>query len=166
MSGVNRLRVTPRIEFGLWPPLRASSQTTVVIAIAPTAAAMIADFLCCLILLTMYSALDVDLPDSSVVCRSGISVPPDDATVVSISAAPPIPCLTSFNSRATSRSFSRQRRITLCTSGGANGLKSLIDGAGSYATLCKDLITDSSSNGLCPVTASKRMQPNEKMSER
>src|SRR6266404_512486 len=102
MSGVKRLRVTARIEFGLLPPLRGSDQTTVVIAIAPTAAAMIADFLCCLILLTMYSAVDVDLADCSFVCRPDVAVLADDATVASISAAPAIPCLTSFNSRATS----------------------------------------------------------------
>src|SRR5437762_10898857 len=102
MSGVNRLRVTPCTGLGRLPPRRGRSQTTVVIAIVPTAAAMIADFLCCLILLTMYSAVDVDLADCSFVCQPDVAVLADDPTVVSISATPAIPCLTSFNSRATS----------------------------------------------------------------
>jgi hypothetical protein len=39
-------------------------------------------------------------------------------------------------------------------------------GGGSYTTLCSDLIADAPSNGFLPVTASNRMQPNEKMPER
>src|SRR5947208_487486 len=122
MSGVNRLRVTPRIEFGLWPPLRASSQTTVVIAIAPTAAAMIADFLCCLILLTMYSALDVDLPDCSVVCRPGVSVPPADRSAQLSPAPAPATCSPRYPSpcqpmsavpRLPCRPRSKQRGLSL-----------------------------------------------------
>ena len=53
-----------------------------------------------------------------------------------------------------------------CNSGGAAGLRSLIKGAGSYTTMCNDLSTDSPSKGFRPVTASNKMQPNEKMSER
>src|SRR2546428_11936122 len=138
MSGVNRLRVTPCVVFGLLLRLRGRNHTAVVIAIAIRAAAMITPFLCCLILLTRYSALEVDVADDcAVVCRADESARPDDGPVLSISALLAIPCLAFFNSSATSLiawyrssgSFARQRETIRCKSGGADVLKSLIDGA-------------------------------------
>src|SRR5688572_6446170 len=102
MSGVSRFRVMTGKEVGRLPPLRGRNQTTLVIAIAPRAAAMIAPFLCCLILLTMYSALDDEGVDGPEVCRPGVRALPDDGNVVSVSPAPLSRSPICFSSRATS----------------------------------------------------------------
>src|SRR5688572_14060456 len=102
MSGVNRLRVTPCFGFSRLSLLRGRNQTMVVIAITPRAAAMMAAFLCCLILLTMYSALDDDGVDGPEVCRPGARALPDDGNVVSVSPVPLIRSPICFSLRATS----------------------------------------------------------------
>ena len=143
--------------------------------------------LCCLMPATTYSALEA-LVESDGVLVDGLKVwlrvasapvapvvSPlvGGGTVVSM-PAPSSSRRSSFNSIATSLidwylssgSFARQRRTMRCNSGGADGLRSAIGCAGSYTTMCSDLMTDSPSNGFLPVAASNRMQPNEKMSER